>query len=151
MILPHLITTSQNLEYDDCPPEFIYDPTGYANYVLDKNTTWFIHIPLMQDRITFDRINEKRYNIQVYMMAISELEREAEFYHPIITAMIQERDKWLLGLDDIRDSLFRKLTTVLSTPEIITTYVPQSNAFDVPVTGISFNLPILYNSYEGLC
>jgi len=65
--------------------------------------------------------------------------------------MIQERDKWLLGLDDIRDSLFRKLTTVLSTPEIITTYVPQSNAFDVPVTGISFNLPILYNSYEGLC
>jgi len=79
MILPHLITTSQNLEYDDCPPEFIYDPTGYANYVLDKNTTWFIHIPLMQDRITFDRINEKRYNIQVYMMAISNWNAKRSF------------------------------------------------------------------------
>jgi hypothetical protein len=151
MIIPHLISTSRHIEYNGHAPEFIYDAYGYANYVLDQNTTWFIHIPVMQDRMTFDRINEKRYNIQVFMMALSEMEREAEFYHPIITAMIAERDKWLLLLDDVRDELNRKLITVLSTPEIITTYIQQSNAFDVPVTGISFNLPLLYNSYEPLC
>ena len=151
MILSHLKDTSQELTYNESAPEFIYEPSGYANYVLDNNTTWFIHIPVIQDRMTFDRINEKRYNIQVFIMVISQLERESEFYHPIIVDMITQRDKWLMLLDNVRDELNRKLITVLSTPEIVTTYIQQTNAFDVPVTGISFNLPILYNSYESLC
>jgi hypothetical protein len=151
MIIHHLNQTSQQIDYKGHAPEFIFDATGYANYILDDNTSWFIHVPIMSDRMTFDRVQVKTYNIQVYMMAVSEMEREVDFYHPIIKDIIIARDKWLLLLDNVRDELGRKLLEVQANPQIITQYIPQSNAFDVPCTGISFNLPIVYNSYEPLC
>lgn len=112
-------------------------------------------MPILQDKITFDRFHEKRYNVTVLFWALAnskqELNEASEYYDAIFQELSRQKDVWLLQLDTIKDMRGRRLLTILESPEITTTYIAQARNFDAPGTAIQFNLPLLFTQFQSVC
>jgi hypothetical protein len=151
MIIHILETEALKLHIHQREPNFVYSSQGMDNYDMDNVPYWSVNIPVIEDRFTFDTFHEFRYNLPVTFHMLSEMNQSAKFYADKFALLVDQRNEWLKLLDKVRDDHDRRLITVLDTPEIRTTYIAQTNAFDMPSTAIIFNLPILYNHYAPIC
>lgn len=155
MIITHLRQASGKLRYKGVAPSFVYSTQGMENYDHEKIPVWSVHVPILQDKITFDRFHEKRYNVTVLFWALAnskqELNEASEYYDAIFQELSRQKDVWLLQLDTIKDVQGRRVITVLESPEITTTYIAQARNFDAPGTAIQFNLPLLFTQFQSVC
>ena len=154
MIITHLKNTANLLDINGNCPVFLYDMQQMENYTADNVSSWFVLIPVIQEKFNFDNFADIRMNLPAVFAFINPADRainqDSKYYDKVFTWLIRERNRFLLNLDQIKDTEQRRLITVRD-EEITTRYIAQDTFYDAPCTTIEFNLPITISKYGPIC